>query len=397
MYDSVIGKILPVTIRLEDTAGDDVTGKVNANLTVKKADKDDTGLVTVVVGDRSLVELGEGDYTLNIDASVIDTLGFFRVKVSCTGCVTKQYVANVKLANFSDGAVHCDTANGIAGSTYPTGTRSRPANTVVNALDIADANKLGHVKVLLTGDETVADSGNRLKYKTIEGLISPFRKSTIGVLSFSGGPASLQGSHFKRMRIGAFSGEGQGVEFEDCYIGSGFLSDDYSMKRCVLEGNLNTSGFADLLGCFFIGADIEVQSTTAGDGFNLVSCRGKIVIKNMDNASNFINLDGFFGEIEIQASCTLGTIKIRGGGGKLTNNTGGTTVEVNGFLEGAGCDVSALLTKAQYTDFFNKTVLSRDGEEPGQYKLGTGGNAKTIDVDFVVIGSKKKADEETVL
>ena len=95
MYDGKLNRVLSIPIRLEDTVGADVTGKVNADLTVKKSDKDDTSLVAVVEGNRSLIELGEGDYTLKIAESIIDTLGFFRSKVSCSGCVTKQYAANI--------------------------------------------------------------------------------------------------------------------------------------------------------------------------------------------------------------------------------------------------------------------------------------------------------------
>ncbi len=457
MYDSVIGKILPVTIRLEDSAGADVTGKVNGDLTVKKADKDDTGLVTVVVGNRSLVELGEGEYTLNIDASVIDTLGFFRSKVSCTGCVTKQYVANVKLANFSDGVVHCDRVNGIAGSTYPTGTRSRPANTVQNALDIADTHKISHVKVNMANDETVAASGNRTKYKTVEGLISPFRKDgAIGALGVSGAPGTWQGMLFKNMRIAGNTLESQGARYEKCSIKDGFTSDDYSVLQSVLEGEVTVSGFADFERSDFLSSDLTISSSAAGDGARLKGCFGKVTIKGMTNANNFVDLDGFFGEIIIDAGNTLGTINIRGGGGIITGAGGGVTVNTDGFFEGLSgvaleasvqavkaktdnlpaspanettsaaikvktdkltfnaanrilsdlrevndADVTlaelAGLTRDQYVDFFNKTVLARSGDEPSQYKLGTGGNTKTIDVGHVVIGEKKKADTETVL
>ena len=115
MYDSQIGGELAVPIRLEDTIGDDVTGKEGADLTVQKTDPGDTTWQTVVVGDRSLNELGTGDYTLRIVASVIDTLGFIRLRVVCSGCVTKQYAANIKLSNFSDGAVHADLQGGFVG------------------------------------------------------------------------------------------------------------------------------------------------------------------------------------------------------------------------------------------------------------------------------------------
>jgi hypothetical protein len=335
MYDSVIGIILSLTIRLEDLAGADVTGKVNGDLTVKKTDKDDTDWVVVAAGNRSLEELSEGDYTLKINANQIDTLGFYRAKISCAGCVTKQYAVNVKLPNFSDGAVHCDLTNGTPGFTYPIGTRSYPASTVANALDLADTNKLHTVKAAMYGnDETISASGTRLKHKTIKGLHSPFRKDVIiGTLGFSGSPFNLSGSFFKNLRIAGVTGEGQGVKFEDCYIETGFNSDDYILLRCILEGNLTVTGFADLLNCLFLNGDLTLSSSTAGDGINLMRCAGKTTVKGMTDADNFVNLDGFVGDIIIDSSCTLGTINIRGGSGKLTNNSGGTTVNIDGFYE----------------------------------------------------------------
>lgn len=101
MYDSKIKSVLEIPIRLEDSVGADITGKTNANLTVLKADPSDTSWVAVGEGNRSLVELGAGDYTLKIVKTLIDERGFFRTKVSCTGAVTKQYVANIVPVDFN--------------------------------------------------------------------------------------------------------------------------------------------------------------------------------------------------------------------------------------------------------------------------------------------------------
>ena len=156
--------------------------------------------------------------------------------------------------------------------------------------------------------------------------------------------------------------------------------------------------------------------------FKIIDCSGKIKITNLGASNAGINIYGFKGEIIIDSSCTAGTINIIGGSGKITDSSAGTTVNIDGFGICGGATQQQIrdsmklsptagspaagsvdehlddnLTRDQWVNFQNKDVLSRDGSEPSQYKIGTGGNAKTIDVDHVVSGSEKKADQETVV
>ena len=89
-----------IPIRLETSAGVDVTGKVAADLTIQLANKASVAWELLTPATHyTLVELGEGDYTLKILAAPNDTFGGLRVKVAdddSTGtAVTKQYVIGV--------------------------------------------------------------------------------------------------------------------------------------------------------------------------------------------------------------------------------------------------------------------------------------------------------------
>lgn len=91
---------ISIPIRLETSSGADVTGVVAADLTVLIANKDSVAWEALTPATHyTLVELGEGDYTLKILAAPNDTYGGLRVKVSdddsAATIITKQYVVGV--------------------------------------------------------------------------------------------------------------------------------------------------------------------------------------------------------------------------------------------------------------------------------------------------------------
>jgi hypothetical protein len=512
MYDNEIGKTLALTIRLEDTAGADVTGKVNADLTVKKSDRDDTGLVTIASGDRSLNELGEGDYTLHIAASIIDTLGFFRVKVSCSGCVTKQYVVDVtptKLDVYFKSTGDDSLGDGSLTKPYKTlgqcktHIASRPGFTI-HVLD-APANVAGNKDQSFTVQVKIKGYGFDWQSVTPTSFNIGVSTNASGVVleDLNIIKIFLDSSSFNTVMrrckdvsyINRFSEAGV---FEDCVFSAAISGGgtDFGkrakwircifkenvdvnitqeggiFKNCVFEKNLDT-GVAQLT----IYDNCTVHGTLTGD--NNTAFAGKVTFRNVivDGAATidgkkYVFVGGMIrGALNLNSNsvdCLFWITRIKG-----TITDGGTGNEI--LNEGAfGADISALaleasvqavktktdnlpadpasesnvsavgaavvvvdgvvdaikvqtdkltfnaadrilsdlrevndadvtladlagLTRDQYFDFFNKEVLSRTGGEPSQYKLGTGGNSKTIDVDYVVIGSKKKADKETVV
>lgn len=484
MYDNEIGKTLSVTIRLEDTAGADVTGKVNANLTVKKSDKADTALVTVVEGDRSLNELGEGDYTLHIDASVIDTLGFFRVKVLCSGCVTKQYVVDViptKLDVYFKSTGDDSLGDGSFGNPYKTlgqcltHIASRPGfsiHVLDNPADVAgNQDQVISIKGLKVfghgfswsgvtpttyhlGCSTIAKNIELFDLVTIKLQFDPDAenitcKHCTGVTLPSATSVFPKYSLFEDVQISAAvtgtGNFGKGTTFRNVrFVGNVTVGGSWTggaiMENCVIEGNFDI-GLNERIqlinlsvtGTFTAGNNGAFQGQTV---FRNVSIEGAATI----DGKKYVFIGGLIrGALNLSSNsvdCLFWNTRVKGaitdtGSGNEVLNESECALEASvqavkaktdnlpagpaseGNVSAVGAAVTALaaiaaldatvakeataLTLAKYIDFFNKEVLTRDGEEPATYKLGTGGGAKTIDVDHVVIGSKKKADKETVL
>jgi hypothetical protein len=69
----------------------------------------------------------------------------------------------------------------------------------------------------------------------------------------------------------------------------------------------------------------------AGKTIFITKCGGKLIIYNLTTAST-INIQDFHGEIVVDATCDDGTVNIIGGAGKITDNSAGTTVTVDGFF-----------------------------------------------------------------
>lgn len=479
MYDSGIDKELAVPIRLEDTAGADVTGKVSGDLTVQKADPDDATWQTVAGGSRSLDELGTGDYTLRINASVIDTKGFIRLRVVCTGCVTKQYVANIVTTDFDvyfKSTGDDTTGDGSYARPYKTLSQckthinSRPGFTI-HCLDVP-ANVAGNkdqdfsfpVKIMGNGFSwsgvapvtynigitTVAKNVEVHGLKSIKIHFDPdadniickncqditiptnafpmnslFEDIRIAAAVTGAGTNFGKGTTLRRVRfngnVTVSVGWTNGAIVEDCIIIGDFNlgnAERVQFKNLSVTGNLTAPNNGAFLGqCILRNVSVEGTATVDGKKYVFIGgvIRGALNLNSNSVDCIFWNTrikgavtDGGTGnEVLNESECALEATSqaIKTKTDKLTFNAADklhTDVrEVNDIAVASPndfkADVSALLTKLTYIDFFNKEVLTRDGEEPATYKLGTGGGAKTIDVDHVVIGSKKKADKETVL
>lgn len=216
--------------------------------------------------------------------------------------------------------------------------------------------------------------------------------------------------------------------------GSGELTNNFStggafpMRYFGFEGKLI---FQDISGTFVEvynpGGEVDFQATCIDGTSKVVGGIGKLtdnstgthVHTNEGFIDRFSAMIEYLGGVPRYTAAAL-LLAPGGAGGDWTANEKAQIKAMLGADDSGGSPVGALvsekagtkgtddihdtmalestaLTRDKYVDFFNKEVLARSGDEPSQYKLGTSGNAKTIDVDHVVIGSEKKADKETVV
>jgi hypothetical protein len=84
----------------------------------------------------------------------------------------------------------------------------------------------------------------------------------------------------------------------------------------------------------FTTAPVTLDFTTGGAAtlVEVNNASGEFIITNMDNAGDTLHIAMDHGEVTIDASCTLGTIRLSGSA-KLNNNSGGTTVDSKALIQ----------------------------------------------------------------
>lgn len=459
MFSATAGVSIKMPFRLElDNVG--VTGKVggssSGNINVKLVNSDSTDWETLTVTTHFTVEeLSLGDYVLTLLSGINDTEGFLEILIwdnnSEDTFKTERYVFNIResVSSKFTNVIYTNHVNGTASTDFPYGTRKFPTKDLEDAISISNSNDIETIRVSTGIGASDSLSGSpAIDSKSLigEGFASVDFNSSVTRFSIIEN-IEISGSDFG---AGSLSNT-----FKNCKINNIGLSYDSTFLDCIFKAGTAFSFLAGgdnnyLLNCLFRrNATFDATNSKA----TLVNCGGGLEITN--NTSGDIYLFGFKGDIVVDSSCTGGTIYIIGGSGKISDSSGaGCTVDVNGFLKGAGdatedkqdailVDTGATgalvssidsnvsgnsigiynngvaintidgkvdtidtnvdsikadqLTHDNFVDFSNSEVLSRTTEgNPSQYEIGSGANKKTVDATYADIGGVEKVKKEVV-
>jgi hypothetical protein len=193
-----------------------------------------------------------------------------------------------------------------------------------DARAIADANNL---KVFMFGGVGVS---NILMDQAYQGymFLSP-TSNTKEAPAIDGQGQSINISKFQGLNIvGNFDGRNY---YTDCTINVGTY--DGHFERCDVVGGVTFVGgggnnFTSFRNCTFrFNPSINFVNVT-NVGYNWIyGGSGELTISNMAAAGIDFKIDGFNGTVAIDASCTAGTITIRGGVTVIDNSAGATVVD----------------------------------------------------------------------
>lgn len=218
---------------------------------------------------------------------------------------------------FVDGHVHIDVSNGEIGTAYPIGTASRPVNNFSDAKIIADANFIkefhidGTLNILIT--ENITDFT----------FVNNYIKTNEIILNGSNSDDTV----FQNIKI---SGTLNGITHaHQCFINN-LINFQGLMMGCILEGNMFLTGTSTvhLIDC---RSGVPGTSTPtidmggSGRGLGVRAYAGGLKITNLTGAEN-ISLDFISGQVQIDSTCTNGTIVIRGNCTVVDNSGSGCTV-----------------------------------------------------------------------
>ena len=224
-----------------------------------------------------------------------------------------------------DGFVWIDTINGTPGTTYPSGTPTRPVDTLDDALTIGANLSFEEFKLRgpLTLDVPMTDIS-----------ITGFGTHQIDILDFGG--QDISGSEFLNLTI-----QGNvGTLTADAIVRFGLIG-----ALTDFQGGIFTSGFTDtvtlapgqtnFVNCFTAAPvgqvlDIDFQASNAIDLF-IRGMFGVFELSNSTNGASLVSVDMSSGSITINSDWIAGAINLRGVGTYV--NDSALTINDKGLID----------------------------------------------------------------
>lgn len=277
------------------------------------------------------VTFEDGQYAVNLvgaNSNIGDVINVNQVSVRSANSAGLTYSKEVEDQSFTDSRVWIDTVDGVSGTQFPRGTPGDPVDNFDDA-------------------ETIIGNRNL-----------PRRLNIVGSLSGSLDLAShdIQGYGQEKSQITLVSGsDTAGLKISGVFLtgeaaggmqinGHSHLSDltelDAHVYDCGISGTLALAASAtdiNLIGCYseVAGPSTPVLdcSSAADLSINVRGYNGGLEIQSFDQPSGLMTVDLASGHLVLDASCSDGTIVVRGVG-HVTDNSSGATVITTGLVEG---------------------------------------------------------------
>jgi len=256
-------------------------------------------------------------------SAILPSFGTQIVRTSSSSSTITEIEANTYL---SGGGIHIDVVNGFSGTTFPTGTPTRKSNNLADAIIIGSNHGISifiaHSALTLNQD---------FKNSTMKAGIS---LPTINVNGFD-----VDGSTFEFITLtGTMTGFIRTLSclINNCNGISGFIQNSGFQGTNTIGGTLGMAASS----CFtvFLGSGTPIFDLSAGFDMRLVNYSGSFIIRNVSTPGQIITTDINTGEIELQNTCTDGSITVRGLGEKPIDNSAGSNVTLIGFISGNTVD-----------------------------------------------------------
>lgn len=223
--------------------------------------------------------------------------------------------------NYS-GNVWIDTVGGSAGTAYPIGTVGNPVSNLADALTIAST--FGANTLKLESDLTVdAD----ISGFTVD---APGNNTTV---TLSAGN-DVTGCYFSNVTItGAASTTGD-WEAKECVLNTGLTGVRGRYYTCAVDDAITLSNDTLFVDCYsYVPGSGAAEVSGNNVGNLLVQFRrftGGLQLSSFVSTDT-VSVDLLPGRLELLASITGGTFKVRGAGEPVVDNSTGTTVDADGF------------------------------------------------------------------
>ena len=297
----------------------------------------------------------EANHTLNItgnlftdpagESVVVNTVGAFNVRVEMfVSNLVDAVTSRVDLTQLLP-AVFIDTVNGTPGTAVGIGTPTNPVDNITDAATIAARDNLREYQ--FRGPLTLNDD---LPDWTLIGL-SSIANDELDLNGFDTSSTKIIGAKI----TGTTSG--QKMQWEGCEI-NGVSGQSGVFTDCGIRGSLsgkaNTESTYKECYSLVAGQTTPIYTLSANELLNLRNYSGGWDLRS-SAAGNTCSLEVDPGNVIIDSSCTGGNVSVRGVG-TLTDNSAGTTVNSDGFVNSVG--LADIITNGVNLKSINGSVLA---------------------------------------
>jgi len=258
----------------------------------------------------------DGQYAVNLvgaNSNIADVTNVNQVSVRSSNSAGLTYSEAINNQSYN-GYVSIDMLNGTAGSLYPKGTPTDPVNNIIEALSIAESRNINTFNLYGTLILSPINNIERTNWFAVSPVTSTL------VLS---GQSTLNCTFQKLILTGTLNGR---ISADHCALGS-LVNVSGIFNQCGFNGNINIDPNIPLVSlfnsCFSLTSTIKpiVNCNNITQDVHFRSYTGDLHISNL-NTNKIISLDITSGNIEIDSSCTNGTIILRGSVSELIDNSG---------------------------------------------------------------------------
>ena len=268
------------------------------------------------------VTFEDGQYAVNLagaNSNIADVTNVNQVSVRSANSAGLQDLSTLLASAYQNHVVF--NSAGQAGTAIPIGTRSTPVNNFVDAISIADRLGIRRIQMATSGALGAAAAA--------EGKVFVGDNATVDFLTIRNS-AQVSDCSFENLTVqGTLDGNNI---FRNCTL-STITYVNGLLQECSLTGTISVDGTAqaNIINCWSGTAGIEdnqLVTIDMGGGGNSLALRnfsGGLKLTNY-TGSGAITLDFASGRVVIDATCTGGTIGIRGIASVTDNSGAGCTV-----------------------------------------------------------------------
>lgn len=269
----------------------------------------------------------DGQYAVNFDGAntnLAEVSNVNQVSIRPNNSAGLTFSREVQIQSFEGAQIWVDTLLGQSGTAYPIGTPASPVNNLDDALTIATNNSLPR-RFRVSGNLTLQQDMESCDFESATGLqnasitlngYSVDQSRFVGLCIGGTGSGEVTAVSTKLENVSGLTGE---------FIGCGIIG-------LQTPGNTSTT---TLVNCYskIPGATRPVIDLVAGfsDDLEIRGYSGGLTLRNIDLATQDVSIDFVSGVLELESTCTAGTVVVNGVA-YLIDNSNGTTINKDGLV-----------------------------------------------------------------